>query len=63
MSNTEKNGWCQIKAWFQKALRLMKNDIWNDMLYGRNKVVTLDCSIEYFLIPNSAMAMTLIPHL
>ena len=33
------------------------------MLYGRNKVITLDCSIKHFLIPNSAMAMTLITHL
>ena len=33
---------------FQKALRLMKNDIWNGMLYGRNKVISLDCSIKQF---------------
>ena len=46
-----------------EALRLMKNDISNDMLCGRNKVITLDCSIKHFLIPNSAMAMTLILHL
>ena len=62
ISKTENNGWCQRKARFQKALRLTENDIWNDMLYGRNKVISLDCSIKHFLITNSAKAMTPIPH-
>ena len=33
---------------FQKALRLMENDIWNDMLYERSRVICLDCSIKQF---------------
>ena len=63
ISKTENNGWCQRKARFQKALRMTENDIWNDMLYGRNKVISLDCSIKHFLIPNSERTMTLISHL
>ena len=63
IGKTEDNGWCQRKARFQKALRLMENDICNDMLCGKNKVTSLDCSFKLFLIPNSARAMTVIPHL
>ena len=63
ISKTKNNGWFQRKARFQKALRLTENDIWNDMLYGRNKFISLDCSIKHFLIPNSERAMTLISHL
>ena len=49
---------------FQKALRLMENDIWNGMLYGRNKVISLDCSIkQFFLMPYNARAKILIPPL
>ena len=32
----------------QKALRLMGNDSWDDMLSGSNKVICLDCSIKHF---------------
>ena len=63
ISKTENNDWCQRKARFQKAFRLTENVIWNDMLYGRNKVVSLDCFIKHFLIPNSERAMALISHL
>ena len=48
ISKTENNGWCQRKARFQKALTLTENDIWNGMLYGRNKFIPLDCSIKHF---------------
>ena len=47
-------------AQFQKALRMIENDIWNNMLHGKNKVTSLDCSIKHFLMPYTARAMTLI---
>ena len=62
ISKAGNNNWYQRKARFQKALRMTENDIWNDMQYGRNKVISLDCSIKHFLITNSAKAMTPIPH-
>ena len=50
-------------AWFEKALRLMENDIWSNIPDGRNKVVSRNCSIKHFLMPYSARIMTLIPPL
>ena len=50
-------------AWFEKALRLMENDIWSNIPDGRNKVVSPNCSIKHFLMPYSARIMTLIPPL
>ena len=35
-------------AWFQKALRLVENDILSDMLYRRNKVICPDCFVKHF---------------
>ena len=62
ISKTENIDWGQRKAQFQKAYKLMENGTWNDMLYGRNKAISLDCSIKHFLIPNIVRAMTLITH-
>ena len=45
---------------FQKALRLMENDIWNIMLHGGNKLICPDCFIKYFLMSYSTRAMTLL---
>ena len=35
-------------AQFHKALRMIENDVWNNMLHGKNKVTSLDCSIKHF---------------
>ena len=54
---TKNNGWCQRKARFQKALRLMVNDIWNDMLcYATCSQVTILSYINKYLMSSTIFA-------